>query len=156
MYDSGNGPIFFDRVSWALSSLALTGLVNRPKRGIYQINDVGRSLLKKPGELADYIKAKVAERKAGQQQERTRSEKTLESLGDGPSDLTSQEQLYASYEDIRQSIYDDIIDTILSKSPRAFEELVVRLLEKMGYGGQVKNAGEVTQYSNDGGIDGVV
>lgn len=26
----------------------------------------------------------------------------------------------------------------------------------MGYGGQVKEAGQVTQYSNDGGIDGVI
>jgi restriction system protein len=26
----------------------------------------------------------------------------------------------------------------------------------MGYGGQVKNAGEVTQASNDGGIDGII
>ena len=26
----------------------------------------------------------------------------------------------------------------------------------MGYGGEVKNAGKVTQYTNDGGIDGVI
>jgi restriction system protein len=26
----------------------------------------------------------------------------------------------------------------------------------MGYGGQVKNAGTVTQASNDGGIDGII
>jgi len=32
----------------------------------------------------------------------------------------------------------------------------VLLLERMGYGGQVKDAGEVTQASNDGGIDGVI
>ena len=30
------------------------------------------------------------------------------------------------------------------------------LLQAMGYGGQVKDAGEVTQYANDDGIDGVI
>jgi restriction system protein len=37
-----------------------------------------------------------------------------------------------------------------------FEQLVVSLLDKMGYGGQIKDAGQVTQKSNDGGIDGIV
>jgi len=45
---------------------------------------------------------------------------------------------------------------ILSKSPRAFENLVVELLQEMGYGGKLKNSGMVTQYSNDGGIDGII
>ncbi|MFK5949647.1 MAG: restriction endonuclease [Methylococcales bacterium] len=44
----------------------------------------------------------------------------------------------------------------MSKSPYEFEHLVVNLLEKMGYGGQVKDAGSVTQASNDGGIDGII
>jgi len=41
MYESGNGPIFNDRVKWALSYLTLAGVVTKPKRGIYQINDEG-------------------------------------------------------------------------------------------------------------------
>lgn len=44
----------------------------------------------------------------------------------------------------------------MSKSPLEFEKLVVFLLEKMGYGGQVKNAGQVTKTTNDGGIDGII
>ncbi|SMG63549.1 Mrr restriction system protein, partial [methanotrophic bacterial endosymbiont of Bathymodiolus sp.] len=34
--------------------------------------------------------------------------------------------------------------------------ITLSLLERMGYGGQVKNAGQVTQASNDGGIDGII
>ncbi len=45
---------------------------------------------------------------------------------------------------------------ILNKSPREFEKLVVMLLQKMGYGGEVKAAGEVTQYTNDKGIDRII
>jgi len=50
----------------------------------------------------------------------------------------------------------NILSIILSKSPRTFEQLVVDLLQKMGYGGEVKDAAEVTQYSNDKGIDGII
>ena len=44
----------------------------------------------------------------------------------------------------------------MSKTPREFEKLVVSLLQKLGYGGQIKNSGLVTQASNDKGIDGII
>lgn len=44
----------------------------------------------------------------------------------------------------------------MSKNPREFEKLVVQLLQKMGYGGEIKNSGQVTQYSSDKGIDGII
>ena len=77
-------------------------------------------------------------------------------VSDDDQQVTPQEQLDAAYKSILQSTYDTIIDTILSKSPAEFEKLVVMLLEKMGYGGQIENAGNVTQASNDGGIDGII
>ena len=70
--------------------------------------------------------------------------------------ITPQEKLYEFYGNIRQSAYEDILDTIISKYDKEFEHLVVTLLERMGYGGEVTNAGKVTQYTNDGGIDGVI
>ena len=32
-YDSGNGKIFYDRISWALSYMNMAVLVQKPKRG---------------------------------------------------------------------------------------------------------------------------
>jgi restriction system protein len=40
--------------------------------------------------------------------------------------------------------------------PYRFEQLVVDLLFKMGYGGSRKEAAQVTKKSNDEGIDGVI
>ena len=71
-------------------------------------------------------------------------------------ELTPQEGLNESYENIKKSIQSDILATILSKKPQAFERLVVELLQAMGYGGEIKNAGVVTKLSNDGGIDGII
>lgn len=44
-YPSGNGGIFLDRISWALSYLFITGLVEKPQRGDYKITEKGLSML---------------------------------------------------------------------------------------------------------------
>ena len=44
-YPSGNGEIFLDRISWALSYLFIAGLVEKPKRGDYKISEKGASML---------------------------------------------------------------------------------------------------------------
>ena len=70
--------------------------------------------------------------------------------------LTPEEELSQAFSRIIEEAYDDILDTILSKSPREFENLVVKLLQSMGYGGELRDAAKVTPYSRDGGIDGVI
>ena len=153
MYDSGNGPIFMDRVQWALSYLNMAGLVSKPKRGLYQINDEGRKILLAPGKLKDYISEKLQNREPSKKKSSITREIPTDQI---ETDSTPEEALYASYQGIRKSVYREILDTILSKNPREFEKLVVQLLQKMGYGGEVKDSGLTTQYSNDKGIDGII
>ena len=45
---------------------------------------------------------------------------------------------------------------IKKRSPEKFENLVVELLVRMGYGGSIKEAGEVIGRSGDEGIDGTI
>lgn len=148
-YASGNGRIFYDRISWALSYMNMAGLLRKPKRGIYEISEIGLERLKFPKMLDQFIASEVAKK-----QQNTPTKKTLVSVDE--ENLTPQEELYLSADKIRESRYQEIIDTILSKTPREFEKLVVGLLKSMGYGGEVKNSGIVTPYSNDGGIDGII
>ncbi len=150
MYDSGNGPIFGDRISWALSYINIAGLVDKPKQGIYRLSAKGSELLKTPEKIDGYIEQKLTERE--KKRNREKEIKSAEVM----VNLTPQERLYNAFEEIQHSAYDDILDTILNKSPTEFEHLVVRLLEKMGYGGQLKEAGTVTPAGNDQGIDGVI
>ena len=127
-YPSGNGEIFLDRISWALSYLFIAGLVEKPKRGDYKISDKGLSMLESCSDeqISEYIKTTVNARTPKKESK------------------------------IKQSIQSEILTTILSKKPQEFERLVVRLLQAMGYGGEVKNSGFVTKLSNDGGIDGII
>ncbi len=149
-YESGNGKIFYDRISWALSYMNMAGLLNKPKRGIYEISDVGIKQLTNPEKINDFIAIEFAKK------QKNKPVKPTIQLSTMVESLTPQEELYASAEKIRESRYQEIIDTILSKTPREFERLVVSLLQKMGYGGEIKNAGVVTSYTNDGGIDGII
>jgi restriction system protein len=153
MYDSGNGPVFIDRINWALSYLNLAGVVSKPKRGIYQINEQGLQLVSTPDKFRDYIDKKLENRDS---EKRKKAENKSVEITEIKSELTPAESLYISFQGIKKSVYRDIIDTILSKTPREFEKLVVLLLQKMGYGGEIQDSGMITQYTNDKGIDGII
>ena len=151
MYPSGNGHVFYDRISWALSYLNMAGLLDKPGRGIYKISQKGLEMLKTPEKINEYVDTEVSKR------DKTKKNKNPEVVISEIVDrLTPQEKLYTSFSNIRNSIYDEILTTILNKTPTAFEKLVVLLLQKMGYGGEIKNSGFVTKRSNDGGIDGII
>ena len=62
IYPSGNGNIFYDRVSWALSYLNMAGLVDKPRRGVYKINESGLKLLNTPEKVHEYIETQLEKR----------------------------------------------------------------------------------------------
>lgn len=66
-------------------------------------------------------------------------------------ELTPTESLEQAYNAINNDLQEELLATILEQSPTFFERLVLKLLEKMGYG-----KGIVTQRSGDEGIDGII
>lgn len=52
---------------------------------------------------------------------------------------------------LRAKLADELLESIMKLTPDRFEQLVINLLEKMGYG-----KGEAVGRSGDGGIDGVI
>jgi restriction system protein len=153
MYPTGNGPIFYDRINWTLSYLFMAGLVEKPKRGVYRITSKGKEMLKTPDKINDYVDKEVAAREPKEApSKKTGSESDTSSI----DNQTPKELLYQSYTDIKENVYTEILTTILSKTPVEFEKLVVSLLQKMGYGGEIKDSGMVTKVSNDEGIDGII
>lgn len=153
MYESGNGPVFRDRISWALSSLNQAGAVSKPKRGVYKINELGMQLISDPDKFRDNIDKHLKNRDTEKKKNNISKSIEIESI---KNDLTPAESLYESFQGIKKSVYREIIDTILLKTPREFEKLVIQLLQKMGYGGEIQDSAVVTQYTNDKGIDGII
>ncbi len=156
-YPSGNGEIFLDRIQWALSYLFIAGLVEKPKRGDYKISEEGMKMLASctDEQINEFVKITVnAKTSKKSTYSKVKAESTTVSSYE--DEQTPQESLNNSYENIKQSTQSEILTTILKKKPQEFERLVVKLLQSMGYGGEIKNSGIVTKLSNDGGIDGII
>lgn len=64
--------------------------------------------------------------------------------------------MQAAYELLRNQLVIDLLKKIKENSPRFFEELVIDVLVKMGYGGSKADAGTAIGRSGDGGIDGII
>ena len=154
-YDSGNGKIFLDRISWALSYMFNSGLVEKPQRGVFKISDLGVRMLETPEKIEPYIHDQMQLRK---QLHKKSEQHNIEIFNPDLSldDNNPMELMNGTYQSIRKRVYDEILSTILSKKPYEFEKLVVKLLQKMGYGGEIEDSALVTQQSNDHGIDGII
>lgn len=147
---SGKQTIYDNRISWARTYLKKAGLISSPKRAHLQITVEGQALLasgvnitdgllaEKYSEFADFI---IGGKKIAQQKDNI-EETALE---------TPQETLERVFNNINKQLADDLLTEIMNQSATFFENIVVDLMQLMGYGD-----GFVTKASRDDGIDGVI
>jgi len=64
--------------------------------------------------------------------------------------------LETAYESLRIELADELLSKLKKTSPTFFEQVVIELLVKMGYGGSRSDAGKAIGKSGDGGIDGII
>lgn len=144
------------RTQWATTYLAKAGLLQRPKRGINMITAEGRSLLDSgiteitPKYLGDHYPS-FAAFAYGYKDKDNKEVTAIEEQSKTPSEVMAE-----AFEEINATLAGDLLDHVKSQSPKFFEQLVVKLLVAMGYGGSLDNAGVVTQISHDDGIDGII
>ncbi|MBP1040982.1 restriction endonuclease [Vagococcus sp. BWB3-3] len=150
--------ILANRFSFSLSKLYKAGALVRPRRGIYQITEVGQRLLTQYG---DQLTEKVLEeepdyiRYMSELAERTeRKSNALQEVNIDKADPEKVE-IGKMVNQINNEIAIELLDKIRNSSPKFFEYLVVDLLVKMGYSGENGDA-KITSYSNDNGIDGII
>ena len=72
------------------------------------------------------------------------------------TEKTPQELLDYSFQKITNELSIELLDIVKSCSPTFFENMVIDLVVKMGYGGSRKDAGKAIGKSGDGGIDGII
>lgn len=153
---SGRSYIIDNRVGWARTYLKKAGLLEDTRRSHFRITEVGlKALAKSPVEINikflqqfqgfnEFRKKKDDE---GGEQEQITQEDTSQ---------TPQELLEYGYQKIKRDLAQELLESVKKASPRFFEQLVVELLLKMGYGGSLKDAGKAIGQSGDGGIDGII
>ena len=152
---SGKQLKFSNRVGWAIFHLKRGFLIDSPKRGLFKITDRGIDVINQNlSEISikflesfpDFSISKIAEN-TNKPTSLNESELILR---------TPEELLDSSYQTLNQALADELIQTLKSCSPAFFEELVVDVLVKMGYGGTRQDAGRAIGKSGDGGIDGII
>lgn len=154
---SGQSLLFANRVGWARTYLKKAGLLDAPKRGMLSITERGLEVLKKkPKKVDNNLLKQFPEFLEFQ----NITKKDVETSGHSDSTQaekqTPEETIDLAYQNIRQSLAQELIDTVRSLSPTFFERLVVELLVKMGYGGSIIDAGRAIGKTGDEGIDGTI
>ncbi|UZW12854.1 restriction endonuclease [Clostridium pasteurianum] len=151
--------IFYDRLNWAKTYLKNAGLIEFPKRGQFNITERGISLLK---ENIGYLDSKYLERYKEFNEYLGRSRKTnvvSEIEGREVTDTeekTPFESIDESFKKIKSSLADELLEKLKEVDFFRFEDIVLDLLIKMGYGGSRVEAKKATKKTGDEGIDGII
>lgn len=132
------------------------GLLESPKRAVFRITQRGiKALASNPDridvryleqfpEFIDFRDASKPESNAVLATEQPQSK------------TTPEEAIEVSHQGLREQLAEELLAKVLGCSPVFFEQLVVELLVKMGYGGSRRDAGERIGQTGDGGIDGII
>lgn len=155
---SGYARLFDNRVGWARTHLLKAGLIESVRRAIFKITDRGKAELQlnteklTVGYLKKYPEYLAMFNSGGS------AETRIETVQELDNPATPDETFAQSYAAIKAQLASDILEKVkqFSSEPIRFEDLVVKLLMKMGYGGNIEGAGLRTQRSRDGGIDGII
>lgn len=152
---SGRQRTVDNRVNWAVTYLKNAKLINAVRRGIYVITDEGHKAYADVGDKLDlsYLERYESFRTFHGTAYVTNTNVKLQ---DRPVEDTPQDMFDKAYSQINAALAEELLAVIVERSPKFFEQLVVDLLLKMGYGSTIDSAGVVVGKSGDEGIDGII
>lgn len=158
---SGAQTRYHNRLSWAVTYLTKSQLLERVGRGRFRISSRGLEVLKNPPSRIDRF---FLEQFPEYQVFKAKKNKAKGSAAvgdeagqnDADPDITPDERLDIAYRELRETLADELLGRVRASTPKFFEHLVVDLLVAMGYGGSRSDAAQVVGKSGDGGIDGVI
>jgi restriction system protein len=148
---SGKQRVIINRIGWARTYLFKAGLTERVARGSYRITERGRALLKEnPPKIDVTLLRRYPEFLAWQS-------KSSEGVSEESMQLeTPEEVIQSRVEQLNRELRATLLGRVINMVPSQFEQLLVDLMLKMGYGGSRKDAGTALGRSGDGGVDGVI
>ena len=151
MLKSGRQTRFANRVQWAKTYLQKAGLLESPMRGIAILSASGRKFLKQHSQVITLSDLEKID--SFKQFYHTYHDKKEETATPELELITPpNEQIENIIDSEMESLTNELLKEIVKAGPKAFEQLVVDVIRKMGYGID----GWTTQYVKDGGIDGVI
>ena len=152
LLSSGKQELFDNRVGWARTYLKNAGLINSTRWGYYMISERGLVLLKQNPKFID-----VGALKTYPGFNEFMSSKSGTAVGPKEEEnVTPQEKLINTIQKINDELASEILARLKLVSPKNFENFVVDLMIKMGYGSNFKDAIRALGKVGDEGVDGVI
>lgn len=150
-FATGNQSVFENRIGWCRTYLKKASLIESPTRAQFIITDNGKALydseeiidnaaLHKYPSFVEFVDGNLLKK------DQIPSEEIQE---------TPQETLDRVCKEMNDALGEELLSEILKMDPFRFEQLVVDLLIKMGYGKLQYNS-FATKKTGDEGIDGIV
>lgn len=157
MLPSGRAKLFDNRVGWAKTYISNAGLIESPRRAISKITVEGSRVLSAYQGLINIRFLNDLSGRKPVRDKRREAEVELEVIDVSPvAQETPEETFENAYLKIRTDVERAILQKILSNPPDFLERVIIDLVVKMGYGGNLKDAGEAIGRSGDEGIDGII
>ena len=163
---SGRQQVYRNRGAWAKTYLLKAGLVETPRRGFVRITAEGRDLVARDPTVLNtrYLRDNYPQFREFQQMRRDQAidrdtgiaARDHEPQTEGEETVTPEESLEQSHQLLRTTLAAELRERVQAGTPEFFEQLVVRLMVSMGYGGSLRDAGQALGRSGDEGIDGVI
>ncbi|MFJ4169969.1 restriction endonuclease [Paenarthrobacter sp. NPDC089714] len=154
---NSGGLRYEQRMGWVLSHLTRASWIDRPVKGHYCITDTGRQWLQDNPDGINYSQAHTIFAQYWPKSENPGAP-TATAPVDGLSaaeELEPVEQIEDAINRIHEEVGASLLQRLRDGHPDFFEDAVVKLLLKMGYGG-AEQRGRRIGGSGDGGVDGVI
>ncbi len=158
MLPSGKQATYTNRLGWAKTYLAKAGALSSEGRGIIRITERGREVLGRvAGRITQSDLQQYEEFQAFKQRTIEEKPTTIKlSVTETMSIESPEERLSSLYAELNANLAEELLQQVKERSPAQFERLVVEILVAMGYGGNVRDAGQALGRSGDNGIDGLI
>lgn len=152
---SGNQSVLDNRVGWARTYLSKAGLLEVTRRAHFVITERGVKALQDIGAVIDNKYLKQFDEFIAFKEQKNDTIETISDL-EATDEVTPDEALRAAYKKINDTLTEDILNRTRKVTPDFFEDLLIKLLLAMGYGGTGEGAAHALGKSGDNGIDGVI
>lgn len=152
---SGRQTVFVNRIGWARTYLKKAGLIDSPSRAMFVITQQGLDVLQDNPTVIDSNYLMRFESFRDFQNASENANTSGDKNTDGENGITPDDAFEESFRKINSSLADELLSEVVKLSPTAFEQMVIDLLSKMGYGA-FENAGKTTTTTGDEGIDGII
>lgn len=147
---SSGANVLLDRILWGKSYLKMAKFLAYPKRGIVQITEKGKNVLK-TGSLSLQDLQNDADFINHRESVKTEKENEVEIGNVNVENASPQDLIDSGFSTIETEVKNELLEKLKEIDPYYFEKVILILLKRMGYGDFIE-----TSKSGDGGIDGII